>query len=146
MVTLTGKARVPSAVETVVMAVSVTRFRPACRIAASRFLRTLRLSRATSVRESPAAICTRFDAPTRSPEIRRTDRARHASSQPTLSRRPRLITDWALLAFGARIEGRLRVSPWTPTLGGGDAPGLVTVMTTESLTECSPSLTVSVAV
>jgi hypothetical protein len=57
-----------------------------------------------------------------------------------------LITERAVLAFDARIEGRLRVSPWTPRLGGGEAPGPVTVMTTEPLTECSPSLTVSVAV
>ena len=51
---LTGKARLPSAVVIVVIAVAMTRRTPAWRIAASRFLRTLRLSRTTSVRESPA--------------------------------------------------------------------------------------------
>jgi hypothetical protein len=65
----------------------------------------------------PARILIRFDAPIRSPEILRTDRARHVSSQLTLSRRPRLIARRSFSRFGALIDGRDRVSPWTPPSG-----------------------------
>jgi hypothetical protein len=153
-VIFTGNARAPSAVLIVVIAVTVTRLRPAWRIAAIRFLRTVRSSRATSVRELPAAIFSCLDAPTRSPEIRSTDLARHASSHATVSLSPRRIARLAVMLLAVEIRGALVRPSFGATAGGepcGPTPGpelpAVTVICTESESVAPPgSRTVTVAV